>query len=222
MPRLRLRLQITLALLGLSAAAAASVSAQQTQTTTVVRRSGSSVTASMFTSGECIQRYLDISAESSVEKTRVDGTRSVGEIMRTLVDLQEVDLCTGVRISARVELPNLDGTSWDTAQGTASMSFSRTVDVLQCSDGAEGFQCETHSELLTLNVQWTGNGDFQDTVYVGRQTIDGTFRTERSRGKSMTMDVLANVQLGGAAKSFVSGFGTLLKNRSGTLTIGSL
>jgi hypothetical protein len=213
---------VALALVGLSGATAVSVSAQQTHTTTVVRTSGSSVTASLATYGDCIQRYLDVSAESSAEKTRVDSTRSAGETMHSLVNMSESDICLGTQTSFHVEWPNLDGISWDTVLGRASMSFSRPVDVMRCSNGDEGFLCETHSELLTFNMQWTGNGDFDDTVYVSRQTIDGTFRTERSRGKTLAMDVHPNVQLNGVAMSFSSSYGNLLKSRSGTLTISSL
>jgi hypothetical protein len=214
--------RLALAAVGLSGAVAVSAGAQEAQTTTVVRTRGSMVLANLTSYGDCIQRSLDVSAESSVERTRVDGTRSLGETLRTQVVLVESDVCTGSNVTFGIDWPNLDGVTWDTELGTASMSFSRPVSVRRCSVGDDGVLCETRTELLTLSMQWTGNGDFDDTIYSSRQTLDGTFRKERSRGKVLTMDVSQSVQLDGVALSFPSAYGTMIKQRRGTLTTSPL
>jgi hypothetical protein len=206
----------------LSCALAASSSAQDAQTT-VVRTRGDRLNASFEAYGDCSQRSFFASAESSVSRTRVDGTRAVDEVNRLVLTLGDYDACARSTASFTVELPDLNGVTWNAPSRTAAMVFSRPVDVYRCSYSDEsGSVCGTSTELLSVNIVWTGTGDFEETVFVRKETLSGTYVKERTRSQSLGLSATYSIALNGQPITFSSATGSLETQRVGTLTTGPL
>lgn len=206
----------------LSAAMVPSAGAEDARTSTVRRTRGSTIGASLSAYTDCVQRVLDVSADSTSERTKIDGTRVDGETLLTHVSLLEMDMCTGASARFTAQWSDLDGVSWDTRAGTGSMSISRPVEVERCSQVEVGVECATHGELLDLNVQWTANGDSFEHTFATREAVNGVVHKTRGRGEIVSMDVVYSVKLDGMQLSVPRSFADMLKNRSATVTISPL
>jgi hypothetical protein len=186
---------------------AASLSSAHAVDTTSTRTAQTLATTGFYLSGDCLNTSFNLTIEK--DRVRPAGSATATVQAFTRVDFYESDWCAGTSRSFASEWPGIAGSTIDKSLQSASLSFSRNVNLEECTTADGVPNCTTRSVPLVINTAWTANGDYTLTNFVQRGNLTGQLVRFKDVGKVYNANVGLGVVLAGEVQEFSPAYGTL-------------